>query len=339
MRSFEKEGSWSLSFSGAGFQGLYYVGVTQCLRQRAPRLLQGAGRFYGSSSGALGALSVVGGKSAYFCSSLLGMIKHVEQLSLGVFHPAFAPIEYIRQELQDNLPADIHILASQRLGISITHWPDGQNCIVTDFATRDEVIQAVICSLYVPFYCGTIPPMFRGERYIDGGFSNNLPFADSPSVITVSPFHGTVDICPQSTSASMHELNIFNVSFQICTQNFYLGLSSLIPLSPEDSLRSQCCGLWCLRSPRPQLTGTRMLATTESCLSTAQCPTCLSKMCPTLSSSPQSWRLVLPLPSCACLPTSTEGGVYEGPQPLGLPLPVRARAGAHLPTAALHAAL
>ncbi|KAB1269537.1 Patatin-like phospholipase domain-containing protein 5 [Camelus dromedarius] len=251
MRSFEKEGSWSLSFSGAGFQGLYYVGVTQCLRQRAPRLLQGAGRFYGSSSGALGALSVVGGKSAYFCSSLLGMIKHVEQLSLGVFHPAFAPIEYIRQELQDNLPADIHILASQRLGISITHWPDGQNCIVTDFATRDEVIQvlntrsvnncvstdlssqAVICSLYVPFYCGTIPPMFRGERYIDGGFSNNLPFADSPSVITVSPFHGTVDICPQSTSASMHELNIFNVSFQICTQNFYLGLSSLIPLSPE----------------------------------------------------------------------------------------------------------
>ncbi|EPY86354.1 patatin-like phospholipase domain-containing protein 5-like protein [Camelus ferus] len=139
------------------------------------------------------------------------MIKHVEQLSLGVFHPAFAPIEYIRQELQDNLPADIHILASQRLGISITHWPDGQNCIVTDFATRDEVIQ----------------------RYIDGGFSNNLPFADSPSVITVSPFHGTVDICPQSTSASMHELNIFNVSFQICTQNFYLGLSSLIPLSPE----------------------------------------------------------------------------------------------------------
>ncbi|XP_032348285.1 patatin-like phospholipase domain-containing protein 5 isoform X3 [Camelus ferus] len=211
MRSFEKEGSWSLSFSGAGFQGLYYVGVTQCLRQRAPRLLQGAGRFYGSSSGALGALSVVGGKSAYFCSSLLGMIKHVEQLSLGVFHPAFAPIEYIRQELQDNLPADIHILASQRLGISITHWPDGQNCIVTDFATRDEVIQ----------------------RYIDGGFSNNLPFADSPSVITVSPFHGTVDICPQSTSASMHELNIFNVSFQICTQNFYLGLSSLIPLSPE----------------------------------------------------------------------------------------------------------
>lgn len=99
------------------------------------------------------------------------------------------------------------------------------------------------------------------QRYIDGGFSNNLPFADSPSVITVSPFHGTVDICPQSTSASMHELNIFNVSFQICTQNFYLGLSSLIPLSPEVSL-----------VPVPGLEGVRGLATIKCPMSQAGGP-------------------------------------------------------------------
>ena len=52
MSCFEKEGSWNLSFSGAGFLGLYHVGVIHCLRQRAPRLLRGASRFYGSSSGA-----------------------------------------------------------------------------------------------------------------------------------------------------------------------------------------------------------------------------------------------------------------------------------------------
>ncbi|XP_040346534.1 patatin-like phospholipase domain-containing protein 5 isoform X1 [Herpailurus yagouaroundi] len=92
---------------------------------------------------------------------------------------------------------------------------------------------ALVCTLYIPFYCGTIPPEFRGERYFDGGLSNNLPFADSPSTITVSPFHGTVDICPQSTSASIHELNTFNTSFQICTKNFFLGFASLISPSPE----------------------------------------------------------------------------------------------------------
>lgn len=77
----------------------------------------------------------------FCCSHLLGMVKHVEQLSLGIFHPAFAPIEHIRQQLQDSLPSNIHILASQRLGISLTHWPDGHNIIVTSFTTREEVIQ------------------------------------------------------------------------------------------------------------------------------------------------------------------------------------------------------
>ena len=75
------------------------------------------------------------------CSLILAMVKRVEQLSLGIFHPAFMPIETIRQDLQDSLPTDIHILASQRLGISLTHWPEGKNFIVTDFATRDEVIE------------------------------------------------------------------------------------------------------------------------------------------------------------------------------------------------------
>ncbi|XP_011790172.1 PREDICTED: patatin-like phospholipase domain-containing protein 5 isoform X2 [Colobus angolensis palliatus] len=124
----EEEGSWNLSFAGAGYLGLYHVGATECLRQRAPHLLQGARRIYGSSSGALNAVSILCGKSV-------------------------------------------------------------------------------------------------GD--------NNLPFADCPSTITVSPFHGTVDICPQSTSPNLHELNAFNASFQISTKNFFLGFISLIPPSLE----------------------------------------------------------------------------------------------------------
>ncbi|OWK03810.1 hypothetical protein Celaphus_00013711, partial [Cervus elaphus hippelaphus] len=176
MSCFEKEGSWSLSFAGAGFLGLYHVGVVHCLRQRAPRLLRGASRFYGSSSGALVAVSVVSGLS-------------------------------VERVLNSGNVSD---------------------CVITGLSP-----QALVCSVYFPFYCGTIPPTFRGKRYIDGALSNNLPFADSPSAITVSPFHGTVDICPQSCSASIHELNAFNASFQISTENFFLGITSLIPCSPE----------------------------------------------------------------------------------------------------------
>uniref|UniRef100_A0A2I3GPU5 Patatin like phospholipase domain containing 5 n=1 Tax=Nomascus leucogenys TaxID=61853 RepID=A0A2I3GPU5_NOMLE len=120
MGFLEEEGSWNLSFSGAGYLCAYQVGATECLRQRAPRLLQGARRIYGSSSGALNAVSIVCGESV-----------------------------------------------------------------------------------------------------------------DCPSTITVSPFHGTVDICPQSTSPSLHELNAFNFSFQISTENFFLGFMCLIPPSVE----------------------------------------------------------------------------------------------------------
>uniref|UniRef100_A0A8C0AE73 Patatin like phospholipase domain containing 5 n=1 Tax=Bos mutus grunniens TaxID=30521 RepID=A0A8C0AE73_BOSMU len=224
---FEKEGSWSRPFGGAAFLGLYHVGVIHRLRQPA-RLLRGPSRFYGSSSGALIAVSIVSGLSVDLCCSLiLAMVKRVEQLSLGIFHPAFMPIETIRQDLQDSLPTDIHILASQRLGISLTHWPEGKNFIVTDFATRDEVIEALVCTAYFPFYCGTIPPTFRGKRYIDGALSNNMPFADSPST------NGTVDICPQSSSASIHEMNAFSANFQISTKNLFRGITCLIPSSPE----------------------------------------------------------------------------------------------------------
>ncbi|KAM9674139.1 patatin-like phospholipase domain-containing protein 5 [Trichechus inunguis] len=234
MVSFEKEGSWSLSFCGSGFLGLYHVGVSHCLRERAPHLLLGAHRFYGASSGALNAVALVCGKSLDFCCAhLLGMIKVVKRLSLGVFHPAFAPIEFIKLALQEHLPANAHILASQRLGISLTRWPDGKNIIVTDFASRDELIQALLCTLYLPFYCGVIPLEFRGERYFDGGLSNNVPCEDPKSTITVAPFHGTLDICPQSPSASLHEMNIFNMSLQISTKNFFLGFHTLFPPSPE----------------------------------------------------------------------------------------------------------
>ncbi|ELK07931.1 Patatin-like phospholipase domain-containing protein 5 [Pteropus alecto] len=204
---FQEEGSWSLCFSGAGFLGLYHVGVTQCLRERAPRLLQGAGRFYGSSSGALNAVCLVVGQSADFCcSSVLGLVQKVEQLSLGIFHPAFNPTEYLKRLLQRSLPPDVHIRASQRVGISLTRWPGGDNVIVTEFASRDEVIQ----------------------HYFDGGLSNNLPFSDSPNTITVSPFTGTVDICPPNTSASIHELHVCNANFQISTMNLYWGFSCLV---------------------------------------------------------------------------------------------------------------
>ncbi|XP_060046860.1 patatin-like phospholipase domain-containing protein 5 [Erinaceus europaeus] len=234
VRCFTKEGSWSFCFAGAGFLGLYHVGVTQCLQERAPRILHGARCFYGSSSGALHAVCVISSKSAeYGCFHLLSLQKQVEELSLGIFHPAFMPIEHIRQQLQKMLPSNVHILASKRLGISLTRWYDRQNVIITDFASREEIIQALVCSMYFPFYCGLIPPEFRGERYIDGALSNNLPFSHCPATITVSPFHGNVDICPESNLNLIKDHTTINNKLQAYALNLIWGVASLMPPNLE----------------------------------------------------------------------------------------------------------
>lgn len=52
---------WSLSFSGCGFLGIYHIGVTSCLSERAPHLLRDARMFFGSSAGALHCVTFLSG--------------------------------------------------------------------------------------------------------------------------------------------------------------------------------------------------------------------------------------------------------------------------------------
>lgn len=57
------ERGWSLSFSGCGFLGFYHIGVTRCLSERAPHLVQDARMLFGSSAGALHGVALLSGIS------------------------------------------------------------------------------------------------------------------------------------------------------------------------------------------------------------------------------------------------------------------------------------
>lgn len=52
---------WSISFAGCGFMGIYYVGVSSCILERAPRFIQDAYKIYGASAGALMAAILTAG--------------------------------------------------------------------------------------------------------------------------------------------------------------------------------------------------------------------------------------------------------------------------------------
>lgn len=112
------------------------------------------------------------------------------------------------------MPDDAHIRVSGKLHISLTRICDGKNVIVSQFESKQDLLNALMASAFVPFFSGWLPPLFHGVRYMDGGFSDNLPTLDE-NTITVSPFCGESDICPRDDSSQL-----FHVSDYIIIKDF-----------------------------------------------------------------------------------------------------------------------
>uniref|UniRef100_A0A674KDI3 triacylglycerol lipase n=1 Tax=Terrapene triunguis TaxID=2587831 RepID=A0A674KDI3_9SAUR len=231
---FDRERGWSVSFAGCGFLGVYHIGAATCLQERAPHLIRDARKIFGASAGALaGAVLVGGGSLAEACADVLGLAKEARKRSLGPLHPSFNVIKIIRDGLFKNLPENTHQLSAGKLCISLTRVSDGKNVLVSNFNSKEEIVQALICSSFVPVYCGLIPPSFRGVRYVDGGISDNLPQYESKNTITISPFSGECDICPKGNSANFHEMNVTNTSIQFSLGNLYRLTQALFPPEPK----------------------------------------------------------------------------------------------------------
>uniref|UniRef100_A0A8C0AZB6 Patatin like phospholipase domain containing 1 n=1 Tax=Buteo japonicus TaxID=224669 RepID=A0A8C0AZB6_9AVES len=230
---------FSLSFSGSGFLVLYQVGVVQSLLELAPELLKSACKVYGSSAGSLIAAAVVCGVMMTLVGFLLRKMNvEVRKTILGPLSPKCSLLANIKTVLQQMLPEDSYQLASGRLHISLTRVVDGQNVMASEFSSKEELIQALLCSCFLPIYCGFIPPSYRGVRYVDGGFTGLQPVSSlEEAVITVSPFTGELDICPRDCPAIFLCFQIFNGSIQISIENLCRISYALFPPSAMVSPR------------------------------------------------------------------------------------------------------
>ncbi|XP_008939223.1 PREDICTED: patatin-like phospholipase domain-containing protein 2, partial [Merops nubicus] len=172
-------------------------------------------------------------------ASIIRVSKEARKRFLGPLHPSFNLVKIIRICLSKTVPENGHEVAAGRLGISLTRVSDGENVILSDFNSKEELIQACVCSTFIPVYCGLIPPTLRGVRYVDGGISDNLPRYELKNTITVSPFSGESDICPRDSSTNMHELRVTNTSIQFNLRNLYRLSKALFPPEPQ-VLRDMC---------------------------------------------------------------------------------------------------
>lgn len=188
-----------MSLAGSGFLSIYELGAVDCLQQHWPRLFKKA-NFAGASAGAvLAACLVCGVPSQTIKSSFLDAALESQRWTMGPFSPNFNVEDYLKLGLEA-LPPDAHQQTSGRLVVSLTRTSGGKNVLVSEWKSREELIQCLLCSCFIPLFSGFKFPNFRGEKYIDGGFTNNLPLIQNQTSITISPFDSLVDISPKSGS-------------------------------------------------------------------------------------------------------------------------------------------
>ncbi|XP_073689086.1 patatin-like phospholipase domain-containing protein 2 [Garra rufa] len=238
---FPLDSPWNISFAGCGFLGIYHIGVASCLQEHAPFLVENARHIYGASAGAITASALVSGACLGEAGAgIIDVAKEARKRFLGPMHPSFNLVKIMRSVMHRVLPPDGHIRATGRLGISLTRVSDGENVLVTHFSSNEELVQACVCSAYIPVYCGLIPPTLQGVRYVDGGISDNLPQYELKNTITVSPFSGESDICPRDiSSTNIHELRFTNTSIQFTLANLYRVSRALFPPDPL-VMKSMC---------------------------------------------------------------------------------------------------
>ncbi|XP_068116876.1 patatin-like phospholipase domain-containing protein 2 [Hyperolius riggenbachi] len=237
---FPPDTDWNISFAGCGFLGIYHVGVASCLKEHAPFLVENARNIYGASAGALTATALVSGACLGDAgANIIEVSKEARKRFLGPLHPSFNLVKIIRNCLYKTLPDNAHETSCGRLGISLTRVSDGENVLLTQFNTKEELIQACVCSTFIPVYCGLIPPCLQGVRYVDGGISDNLPQYELKNTITVSPFSGESDICPRDGCTNIHELRVTNTSIQFNLSNLYRLSKALFPPEPQ-VLKDMC---------------------------------------------------------------------------------------------------
>ncbi|KAK0136139.1 Patatin-like phospholipase domain-containing protein 4 [Merluccius polli] len=232
----------NLSFSACGFLGIYQLGAVGAMLRHGGRLLASVRACAGASAGALvAAVLITAPDKLEQCKDFTyKLAADVRRQKLGALTPGYDFMLALRSGMEDILPRDAHAAAGDRLWVSITHAKNGENRVVGRFNSREELIMALLASSFVPVYAGFRPMDFRGQKWIDGGFSDGLPILTTGRTVTVSPFAARgVDVCPAHTGLSQRHFRHANMNILLSMDNILRLNQALFP-PPAHRLRLLC---------------------------------------------------------------------------------------------------
>ncbi|NXN54394.1 PLPL1 protein, partial [Rynchops niger] len=211
---------FSILFRGCSFLLLYEAGVFAALRDLSPDILKSASRIYGASSG-----SIVATLGLCECDigkgfELLFILRKYYMKASCQFSPISPKIlKTLKDLLNKYLPPNAHQLVSGKLHVIVTRVYDWRSVAVSEFASREDLIQAIMCSCFVPVCFGILPPTYHGVRYVDGELGMWRANFVSRTTITVSGFAGEYDICPRDGPAAFFTFQLSDCILQISKRN------------------------------------------------------------------------------------------------------------------------
>ncbi|KAI3752761.1 hypothetical protein L2E82_24798 [Cichorium intybus] len=235
------------SFSAAGLLFPYHLGVAKFLIEKG--YIKDTTPLAGSSAGAIVCAVVASGASM---EEALEATKILAQdcRSRGTLFRLGA---VLRDVLEDFLPDDAHIRSNGRVRVAVTQilWrPRG--LLVDQFDSREDLINAVITSSFIPGYLAPRPAIvFRNRLCVDGGLTLFMPPTSAARTVRVCAFPasrlGLEDIgispdCNPENRASPREL--FNWALEpaadLILDNLYelgyMDASVWAALNPVDDL-------------------------------------------------------------------------------------------------------
>ncbi|KAK2966634.1 hypothetical protein RJ640_002332 [Escallonia rubra] len=172
------------SFSAAGLLFPYHLGVAQLLIEKG--YIKETTPLAGSSAGAIVCAAVASGASMQDALRATKILAEDCRLR----GTAFRLGAVLRDVLEKFLPDDAHIRSNGRVRVAVTQilWrPRG--LLVDQFDSKEDLINAVITSSFIPGYLAPRPAtMFRNRLCIDGGLTLFMPPTSAATTVRVCAF-------------------------------------------------------------------------------------------------------------------------------------------------------
>lgn len=83
-------------------------------------------------------------------SDFFRIVNEARSHSLGPFSPSFNIQTCILEGMRKSMPMDAHLKVNGKLHISLTRVYDGKSIIVSQFNSREDLLQALLCACFIP---------------------------------------------------------------------------------------------------------------------------------------------------------------------------------------------